>query len=81
MKGKRKVDGEVGLIFIAYLFTRMRNILGIGRLMEAMACLISHCKSLNRAIKGHVNEYWAMGNNYSIKSQTYLYSLNNSYIY
>jgi hypothetical protein len=29
MKGKQKVDGDVGLMFIAYLFTRMRNILGL----------------------------------------------------
>jgi len=81
MKGKRKVDGDVGLIFIAYLFTRMRNLLGMARLMEAMACFISHFKSLNRAIKGHINEFWSIGSNYSIKNPSYLFSLNNSYIY
>ena len=39
LKGKKKVDGEVGLIFIAYLFTRLMNILGVKRIMEAIACL------------------------------------------
>ena len=41
MKSKKKVDGEVGLIFIAYLFTRMQNILGLGRLKEAISAFIS----------------------------------------
>ena len=41
MKGKKKVDGEVGLIFIAYLFTRMRNILGKDGLFEAIRSFMS----------------------------------------
>jgi hypothetical protein len=41
MKGKQKVDGDVGLIFIAYLFTRLMNILGLKGLMEAISSLIS----------------------------------------
>jgi uncharacterized membrane protein YGL010W len=41
MKGKKKVDGEVGLIFIAYLFTRMKNILGLNGLKEAIEALFS----------------------------------------
>lgn len=40
MKSKKKVDGEVGLIFIAYLFTRMRNILGKEGLFEAIRSLM-----------------------------------------
>jgi len=43
MKGKKKVDGDVGLIFIAYLFTRMRNILGKEELFEAIRSFISCC--------------------------------------
>ena len=42
MKGKKKVDGEVGLIFIAYLFTRLLTILGPERLTEAFRAFISH---------------------------------------
>jgi transposase len=41
MKGKKKVDGDVGLIFIAYLFTRMRTILGKEGLFEAIRSFIS----------------------------------------
>ena len=41
MKGKKKVDGEVGLIFIAYLFTRLLTILGAQRFKEACTALIS----------------------------------------
>jgi len=41
MKGKTKVDGEVGLIFIAYLFTRLLTILGPQRLKEAFEAFIS----------------------------------------
>ncbi len=41
MKGKQKVDGDVGLIFIAYLFTRLMNILGLKGLMVAISSLIS----------------------------------------
>jgi transposase len=36
MKGKKKVDGEVGLIFIAYLFTRLMNIMELKELMKAI---------------------------------------------
>ena len=41
MIGKKKVDGEVGLIFIAYLFKRMMNIIGVNGLMEAIDRLFS----------------------------------------
>ena len=41
MKGKKKVDGEVGLIFISYLFRRLITILGINGLMEAVSLLNS----------------------------------------
>jgi transposase len=41
MKGLKKVDGEVGLIFIAYLFTRLRSILGLAGLRAAIAGLLS----------------------------------------
>jgi hypothetical protein len=39
MKGKRKVEGDVGLIFIAYLFTRLRSILGMDGLRKAFRSL------------------------------------------
>jgi transposase len=51
MKGKKKVDGEVGLIFIAYLFTRLKNILGVKGLMEAIAGLFSLYTRSKQVIK------------------------------
>lgn len=39
MKGKRKVDGEVGLIFIAYLLRRLISILGLNGLKEAVRAI------------------------------------------
>ena len=51
MKSKKKVDGEVGLIFIAYLFTRMQNILGPERLKKAVSAFISGIWMLYTLIK------------------------------
>lgn len=51
MKGKRKVDGEVGLIFIAYLFTRLRSILGLNGLKMAITNLFSFIFNLWPSIK------------------------------
>jgi transposase len=51
MKGKKKVDGEVGLIFIAYLFTRLMNIMGLTKLMEAIAGLFSLYTRSNHVLK------------------------------
>ena len=41
MRGKKKVDGEVGLIFIAYLFTRILNIQGFKGLKQAIEAFFS----------------------------------------
>ena len=49
MKGKQKVDGEAGLIFIAYLFRRLESILGLNGLKEAVQGLIA---ALNKIIMG-----------------------------
>jgi hypothetical protein len=54
MKGKKKVDGEVGLIFIAYLFTRLMNILGLKGLMEAISNLVLLLKTQILTIKRHI---------------------------
>ena len=51
MKGKQKVDGEVGLIFISYLFRRLITILGVNGLMEAVSSIKSHYYELRKAIK------------------------------
>jgi hypothetical protein len=51
MKGKSKVDGDVGLIFIAYLFTRLMNIIGLKGLREAIAGLFSHYTSPKPLLK------------------------------
>jgi hypothetical protein len=51
MKGKPKVDGEVGLIFISYLFRRLISILGINGLMKAVCSLKSLYFDLRKTIK------------------------------
>ena len=51
MKGKKKVDGDVGLIFIAYLFTRLMNIMGLKELMEAVASHFLHCTRPKQLLK------------------------------
>jgi hypothetical protein len=57
MKGKKKVDGEVGLIFIAYLFTRLMNILGLKGLMEAISSLILLLKAQMLLIKRNITDF------------------------
>jgi hypothetical protein len=74
MKGKRKVDGDVGLIFIAYLFTRMKSILGLKGLMEAVATLISSYFVRYLMIKRQIIEFKWMSNYLSFKSLSYQYS-------
>lgn len=56
MKGKKKVDGEVGLIFIAYLFTRLKSIMGQTGLREAFAFLNSFIMTLIVAINKRIIE-------------------------
>jgi transposase len=51
MKGKQKVDGEVGLIFISYLFRRLITILGINGLMKAVLSLKLLYLDLRKTIK------------------------------
>jgi hypothetical protein len=51
MKGKQKVDGEVGLIFISYLFRRLITILGINGLMKTVLSLKSLYLDLRKSIK------------------------------
>ena len=51
MKSKKKVDGEVGLIFIAYLFRRLMSILSLNGLKEAVNSLLSSLVKRISAIK------------------------------
>jgi transposase len=51
MKSKKKVDGDVGLIFIAYLFRRLMSILGLNGLKEAVHILLSVLLKFIPAIK------------------------------
>jgi len=76
MKGKQKVDGDVGLIFIAYLFTRMSSILGLKGLMEAVAALISCCIDRYLTIKRQIIDFQRMSNYFSLKRLSYQYSVN-----
>jgi hypothetical protein len=41
MKGKKNVDGEMGLIFIAYLFTCLRSVIGLEGPRAAAVSIIS----------------------------------------
>lgn len=50
MKEKKKVDGDVGLIFIAYLFTRLKTILGLKGLMEAITRFFEHHLTLKTGL-------------------------------
>jgi len=76
MKGKKKVDGDVGLIFIAYLFTRMRTILGLKGLMEAMAAHFFSCFVRYLLIKRQKIEFPEIANYFSSKRASYQYSVN-----
>ena len=74
LKGKKKVDGDVGLIFIAYLFTRMRTIPGLKGLMEAIASLIANTQSLYRAIKRQIMGFDEIPSHIRLKIFTSSYS-------
>jgi hypothetical protein len=74
MKEKKKVDGDVGLIFIAYLFTRMSTILGLNGLMEAIAGIISSCFSQYLRLKRQATEFQRISKLFSLKCLSYRYS-------
>jgi hypothetical protein len=57
MTGTKKVDGEVGLIFIAYLFTKLMNILGVKGLMEAIASILLLYKWSKLVIKRRLIDF------------------------
>ena len=76
MKGKKKVDGEVGLIFISYLFRRLITILGINGLMEAVSLLNSLYFGLMNAIKRIMINSEAIRSIFTILLHTKRYSLN-----
>jgi transposase len=71
MKGKKKVDGDVGLIFIAYLFTRMRNILGMPGLFEAIAGRISRCIKQYFTLNQPIIGFQTILSNFSHKNLPY----------
>ena len=57
MKGKKKVDGEVGLMFIAYLFTRLMNIVGLNGLEAAITAINLWLLNVKLAIKRGLTDY------------------------
>ena len=59
MKGIFKTEGDIGLIFIAYLFTRMRNILGVNRLKEAMEAFACRFLNMYWLIEPQIS-YWGL---------------------
>jgi transposase len=70
MKGKKKVDGEVGLIFIAYLFTRMRSILGVNGLRKAITGHLSFTFNPKSAVKKFIIDFQAIWNTFIQKNQS-----------
>ena len=76
MKGKQKVDGEVGLIFISYLFRRLFTILGINGLMKAVLSIKSLYFDLRKTIKRIKINSEAIQSIFTILFGTKRYSLN-----
>jgi len=76
MKGKQKVDGEVGLIFIAYLFTRMLNILGWNGIRETIANLLSLHFIPKSSLERLILDFQAIRNNFSQNRISYRFSVN-----
>ena len=71
LKGKQKVDGEVGFMFMAYLFTRMKIIPGFQGLWEATSSLLSlylTSKLAGNPLKIDSPAFW---NNFLQKSTSY----------
>jgi len=71
MKSKKKVDGDVGLIFIAYLFTRMKNILGMAGLLKAIPSRISCCIKLYFTLNQYIIGFQTILCNFSQKRLPY----------
>ena len=81
LKGKKKVDGDVGLIFIAYLFTRMKNILGPEGLFEAIRSFISGYFKRFLPFSDPRALLWHFMMQFVKSFQSSIYSGNNFYIY
>jgi hypothetical protein len=75
MKGKKKVDGDVGLIFIAYLFRRLMSILGLNGLKEAVHSLLSSLVKRISAIKLFKNPIRSFLSDFFLKIASYHFSL------
>jgi transposase len=75
MKGKKKVDGDVGLIFIAYLFTRLMNIMGLKTIMEAISSLFSLYTRSKHALKCLLNDFQRFLRNISDINLFFRYSV------
>jgi transposase len=76
MKGRQKVDGDVGLIFISYLFRRLITILGINDLMKAVSSIKSLYFDLRKTIKRNRINSEAIQSIFIILIDTKRYSLN-----
>ncbi|MFH1160167.1 MAG: transposase [bacterium] len=77
MKGKKKVDGEVGLIFIAYLMRRLMSILGLNGLKEAVQSLLSSLVNRIPVIKLSKNSKRSFLGYFLPKTISYHFPLNN----
>ena len=58
VRGKEKVLGEVGLMFIGYNLTRCATILGVKNLIKALKkCCLHILKQINRLILSYLNKF------------------------
>jgi hypothetical protein len=81
MKGKQKVDGDVGLMFIAYLFTRMRNILGLQGFWEAVRAFLSRSFRPYIPVISHLPGFRMFISNFQYFCTSYRPIQNIAYIY
>jgi len=77
MKGKQKVDGEVGLIFIAYLFRRLRSILGLNGLQQVVKSLFKALNNFIRCLASPEPQKTFLQINDNLRPLSYCISLNN----
>src|SRR4030043_1401472 len=79
LRGKEKVLGEVGLLFMGYNLTRCMAILGVTQLIKALreGCLYI-LKLKNRLILSPFNEFFSLGKKFAVWFTGKYYSINSN---
>ena len=79
LRGKEKVLGEVGLLFMGYNLTRCMAILGVPQLIKALREGCLHILKLkNRLILSPFNEFFSFGKKFAVWFTGKYYSLNSN---